>query len=96
MGCTLCKSCKQSCQTMGRTIKRGYTDLKRLRKANTEVNEVKEVKEVAEEPEPDIEETIKNISDENLHVEPVTEIIVHLEDSDVSGANSEFEFEMVN
>ena len=64
MGCILCKTCKHSCQDIGRAIKRGSMDLKRLRKSteneeneenNTEMKTVTESLEVIESPEEVIE-----------------------------------------
>ena len=61
MGCILCKTCKQSCQDIGRAIKHGSMDLKRLRKSteneenDTEMKTVTESLEVTESPEEDIE-----------------------------------------
>ena len=61
MGCILCKTCKQSCQDIGRAIKRGSMDLKRLRKSteneenDTEMKTVTESLEVIESPEEDVE-----------------------------------------
>jgi hypothetical protein len=88
MGCTLCKLCKQSC----RTIKRRSTYLKRLRKTKKEENvEMKTVSSAS-----GSSSTIGNIYDDDLPVEPFTDITVHIEDSNVNQSNSEFEFVMVN
>jgi len=105
MGCILCKTCKQSCQDIGRAIKRGSMDLKRLRKSteneenDTEMKTVTESLEVIESPEEDIESPEEDVeSPEAFPGERVEEDSPseHSKDSDISQnpsvCGSDFEF----
>lgn len=81
MGCILCKTCKQSCQDIGRAIKRGSMDLKRLRKSteneenDTEMKTVTESLEVIE----SLEEVIVESPEEDI-VSPEEDIESQEED----------------
>lgn len=106
MGCIICKTCKQSCQDIGRAIKRGSMDLKRLRKSteneenDTEMKTVTESPEDIESPEEDVESLEEDIveSPETFPGERVEEDSPseHSKDSDISQnpsvCGSDFEF----
>ena len=98
MGCILCKTCKQSCQDIGRAIKRGSMDLKRLRKSteneenDTEMKTVTESLEVIESPE-EVIESPEAFPGERVEEDSPSE---HSKDSDISQnpsvCGSDFEF----
>ena len=69
MGCILCKTCKQSCQDIGRAIKRGSMDLKRLRKSTENEENDTEMKTVTESPEEDVESPEEDIESPEEDVE---------------------------
>ena len=99
MGCILCKTCKQSCQDIGRAIKRGSMDLKRLRKSTENEENDTEMKTVIESPEEDVESPEEDVeSPEAFPGERVEEDSPseHSKDSDVSQnpsvCGSDFEF----
>ena len=101
MGCILCKTCKHSCQDIGRAIKRGSMDLKRLRKSteneeneenNTEMKTVTESLEVIESPE-EVIESPEAFPGERVEEDSPSE---HSKDSNISQnpsvCGSDFEF----
>ena len=92
MGCILCKTCKQSCQDIGRAIKRGSMDLKRLRKSTENEENDTEMKTVIESPEEDVESP-EAFPGERVEEDSPSE---HSKDSDVSQnpsvCGSDFEF----
>lgn len=92
MGCILCKTCKQSCQNIGRAIKRGSMDLKRLRKSTENEENDTEMKTVTESPEEDIE-SLETFPGERVEEDSPSE---HNKDSDASQnpsvCGSDFEF----
>ena len=69
MGCILCKTCKQSCQDIGRAIKRGSMDLKRLRKSTENEENDTEMKTVTESPEEDVESPEEDIESPEEDIE---------------------------
>ena len=75
MGCILCKTCKQSCQDIGRAIKRGSMDLKRLRKSTENEENDTEMKTVTE------SEVIE--SPDEVIVESPDEVIVESPEEDI-------------
>ena len=99
MGCILCKTCKQSCQDIGRAIKRGSMDLKRLRKSTENEENDTEMKTVTESPGEDIEspgediESLEAFPGERIEEDSPSE---HNKDSDISQnpsvCGSDFEF----
>jgi recombinational DNA repair protein RecT len=106
MGCILCKTCKQSCQDIGRAIKRGSMDLKRLRKSTENEENDTEMKTVTESPEEVIEspeeviespeeviESLEAFPGERVEEDSPSE---HSKDSDISQnpsvCGSDFEF----
>lgn len=98
MGCILCKTCKQSCQDIGRDIKRGSMDLKRLRKSTENEENDTEMKTVTESPEAfeSLEEVIESpeaFPGERVEEDSPSE---HSKDSDISQnpsvCGSDFEF----
>ena len=86
MGCILCKTYKQSCQDIGRAIKRGSMDLKRLRKSTENEENDTEMKTVTESPEEDIESP-EAFPGERVEEDSPSE---HNKDSDVCGSDFEF------
>ena len=79
MGCILCKTCKQSCQDIGRAIKRGSMDLKRLRKSTENEENDTEMKTVTESPGEDIESPGEDIESPGEDIESPGEDIESLE-----------------
>ena len=75
MGCILCKTCKQSCQDIGRAIKHGSTDLKRLRKSTENEENDTEMKTVTESPEEDVESLDEVIESPEEVIESPEEVI---------------------
>lgn len=99
MGCILCKTCKQSCQDIGRAIRRGSMDLKRLRKSTENEENDTEMKTVTESLEEDVESPEEDVeSPEAFPGERVEEDSPseHSKDSDISQnpsvCGSDFEF----